>query len=128
TVPDPGTKTGLRVHIDAKATGDPAIASQPLVASELSEMDGFSTVGGVIVSFSGPIDIRGIVTDELAEPPITDPVRDAAAYTKKDSPFLLVDVDPSSPERGQARGIVPRWWAQAKDDYYPADEFTLVAQ
>lgn len=128
TVPDPGTKTGLRVHLDAMATGDPAIALQPLVASELSEMDGFSTVGGVVVSFSGPIDVRGIVTDELSDPPILDPVRDTSAYTKKDSPFLLVDVDPASPERGQARGIVPRWWAQAKDDYYKTDEFTLVAQ
>ena len=128
TVPDPSAATGLRVHLDAAATRDPFIAAYPSTTDELNAMDGFSTAGGVIVSFSAPIDIHGIVTDDTAEPPITDPPRDASEYTKKGSPFLLVNVDPTSPERGQASGIVPRWWAQGKDDYYTSDEFTLVAQ
>jgi hypothetical protein len=127
-VPDATTRTGLRVHLGPDATGDPLILSQALVAAELSQMDGFSTSGGVIASFSGPIDVRGIIHDELADPPILAPARDASDYTKADAPFLLVDVDPASPERGQARGLVPRWWAQAKDVDYPTDEFTLVAQ
>jgi hypothetical protein len=128
TVPDATTATKLRVHLDATTTKDPFIAAYPVTADELSAMDGFSTAGGVIVSFSAPIDIHGIVTDEAAEPPVTDPPRDADAYTKKGSPFLLVDVDPLSPEHGKARGLLPRWWAQAKDSYYTTDEFTLVAQ
>jgi len=41
---------------------------------------------------------------------------------------MLIDVDPGSPERGQARGLVPRWWEQAKDSYYLQDEYTLIAQ
>lgn len=128
TVTDPSTHTGVRVKLDGSATADPIVTAYGLVADELSAMDGFSTSGGVVASFSGPIDVRGIIHDPLADPPITDPARDAAEYTKKDAPFLLVDVDPKSPERGTARGLVPRWWAQGKDDYYYTDEFTLVAQ
>ncbi|APR81510.1 Lipase-like protein [Minicystis rosea] len=128
TIPDATTRTGLRVQIDANATIDPLVAAYDLVAQELSEMDGFSTAGGVVASFSGPIDVRGIIHDPFADPPITEPARDALDYTKPDAPFFLLDVDPKSPERGKARGLVPRWWAQAKDIDFPVDEFTLVAQ
>jgi hypothetical protein len=128
TVPDPATKTGLRVHVGTDSSADPFVATFGSVLEQVNALDGFSTAGGVAVSFSGPIDIRGIVTDDAADPPVTDTPRDASAYAQKGSPFLLVDVDPSSPERGRARGLVPRFWAQAKDDYYPADEYTLVAQ
>lgn len=128
TVPDATTKTGLRVRVDGTTTGDPIIGTYDLIASELGEMDGFSTSGGVIASFSGPIDVRGIIHDPNADPPILEPARDANEYAKKGSPILLVDVDPKSPEHGKARGIVPRWWAQAQDGFYLYDEFTLVAQ
>jgi pimeloyl-ACP methyl ester carboxylesterase len=128
TLADPSTKTGLRVHVSAESSGDPFVVTFAPVLDEVNALDGFSTAGGVAVSFSGPIDIRGIVTDDTADPPVDDVPRDALEYTKKGSPFLLVDVDPGSPERGKARGIVPRWWAQAKDSYYPTDEYTLVAQ
>ncbi|MEO7330553.1 MAG: hypothetical protein ABI193_18405, partial [Minicystis sp.] len=128
TVADPGTKTGLRVNVTTETSGDPFVATFGPILGEVNALDGFSTVGGVAVSFSGPIDIHGIVIDETVDPPITDPPRDALEYTKKGAPFLLIDVDPGSPERGKARGLVPRWWAQAKDTYYPADEYTLVAQ
>lgn len=128
TVPDTSTGTGLRVHVDGTTTADPLIHSYDLVVSELGEMDGFSTSGGVIASFSGPIDLRGIIHDPDGEPPVPEPARDASEYTEEGSPLLLVDVDPKSPERGKARGIVPKWWAQAKDGYYPTDEFTLIAE
>lgn len=127
-VPDPASPTGLRVDITAEATGDPLLSSYGSTFEQVNEMDGFSTSGGVIVSFTGPIEIRGLITDELADPPILDPVRDASEYTKAGSPLLLVNVDPASPERGKAHGIVPRWWEQPKDDYYTYDEFTLIAQ
>src|SRR4051794_17816457 len=81
TVPDTSTATGLRVKLGADVTADPLVTSLASVVGELNEMDGFSTSGGVIVSFTGPIDIRGITTDLKADPPVTDPVRDADEYT-----------------------------------------------
>lgn len=128
TAPDAASKTGLRVDIGPHNTSDTFALAYPDTTAQLNAKDGFSTVGGVAVGFTGPIDIRGIVIDEEADPPVTDPVRDAAEYTEKGAPFLLVDVDAASPEKGKAIGLLPRWWAQAKDDYYLTDEFTLVAQ
>jgi hypothetical protein len=128
TRPDSSSRTGLRVDIGSHNTNDPLALSLPGTAEELSAKDGFSTIGGVAVGFTGPIDIRGIAIDEEADPPITDPVRDADAYQDPGAPFMLVDVDDASPTKGQAYGLLSRWWAQAKDDYYLFDEFTLVAQ
>jgi len=128
TVADPSTRTGLRVDIGPHNTADALALSLPTTVAELNAKDGFSTIGGVAVGFTGPIDVRGIVIDEDAEPPATEPVRDADEYTKSGAPFAIVDVDESSPEKGRAFGILPRWWAQAKDDYYLADEYTLLAQ
>lgn len=128
TVGDPGTHTGLRVNLGVGTTADPMILMYSGVAAELSEMDGFSTSGGVIAGFSGPIDLRGIIHDPDADPPIVEPARDAYDYASKDAPFFLLDVDPKSPEHGAARGLVPRWWAQAKDVDVPLDDYTLVAQ
>jgi hypothetical protein len=128
TVADPAAKTGLRVDIGPHNTKDSLALAYPDTAAQVSARDGFSTVGGVAVGFTGAIDIRGIVIDEEADPPVMDPARDAAEYTKGDAPFLLVDVDEGSPDKGKAIGLLPRWWAQAKDNYYVADEFTLIAQ
>lgn len=128
TLADSSTETGLRVDIGAHNNTDTLVAAYPGTVAQLSAMDGFSTTGGVFVKLSAPIDPRGIDRLPLADPPILDPVRDAAEYTQPDSPLLLVDVDPDSPERGTAIGIVPRWLEQAKDDYYLADEFLLLAQ
>lgn len=128
TKADPSTKTGLRVDIGAHNTADSLALGLPATVAELNAKDGFSTIGGVAVGFTGPIDVRGIVIDEDAEPPATEPVRDADEYAKAGAPFALVDVDEASPEKGKAFGLLPRWWAQAKDDYYLADEYTLLAQ
>ena len=125
-VPDAATATGLRVRVSPETTADPV--SFGSVGEQLNEMDGFSTAGGVVVMFTGPIDLRGIVGDPLADPPEADPPRDADDYKEPGSPLVLVNVDPSSPERGQAHGLIPRFWAQAKDSYYISDEFTLIAQ
>lgn len=128
TTPDATAPTGLRAAVSAQTTGDPLLTTYPAVLDQVNELDGFSTSGGVFVSFTGPIDLHGIVIDETLEPPVLDPPRDAHDYAKAGSPFVLVDVDPKSPEHGKARGIVPRWWAQPKSDYYLFDEFTLLAQ
>lgn len=128
TVPDPAAKTGIRVDIGAHNTGDTLLLGLPDTVAQLNARDGFSTVGGVAVGFTGPIDFRGIVTDPEAEPPVLDPVRDANDYTLADAPFLMIDVDEASPEKGKAHPLLPRWWAAAKDEYTLFDEYTLVAQ
>jgi pimeloyl-ACP methyl ester carboxylesterase len=126
TVADSSTPTGLRVHID-DAT-DPLASAYPVTTAELDELDGFSTIGGVILKFSAPLDPSGIVLRPDADPPVLDPVRDAGDYTKSDSPLFLVDVDAASPNHGTALGIVPIYYEQPKDVDYDTDEFTLIAQ
>jgi hypothetical protein len=128
TVPDAATATGLRVRVSPETTGDVLASSFGPMGEQLNEMDGFSTAGGVVVMFTGPIDLRGITSDPLADPPELEPARDANDYKSPGSPLVLVNVDPSSPARGEAHGLIPRFWAQAKDDYYTTDEFTLIAQ
>lgn len=125
---DPATKTGLRVDIGAHNTADALALSLPGTVTELNAKDGFSTIGGVAVGFTGPIDVRGIALEEDADPETAEPLLDADEYAKPGAPFMIVDVDEASPEKGKAFGLLPRWWAQAKDDYYLADEFTLLAQ
>jgi hypothetical protein len=112
TIADPKTPTGLRVSIGKDTTGDPLAAVYSSTIDELDVMDGFSTVGGVALGFSGPIAIEGIAPVPLVDPADQPPLEDASFYTTKKSPFVLVDVDPDSPERGKARGLVARYWAQ----------------
>ena len=125
---DASAATGRRVDIGAHTTGDVLVLGLPDTVAQLNAKDGFSTVGGVVVGFTGAIDIRGIVTDEDADPPVDDPVRDADEYTLSDAPFLLVDVDDASPEKGKAVPLLPRWWAEPQDEYTFFDEYTLLAQ
>lgn len=128
TVLDASSPTGRRVHLDATNTADTFVASFPATVAELDELDGFSVLGGVILELSAPLDVRGLVQDPKADPPILDPIRDADAYTAPDSPMFLYDVDPASPERGQLRGIVPRWWRQDVDPDFAVPDYTMVAQ
>jgi pimeloyl-ACP methyl ester carboxylesterase len=128
TAADATTETGLRVTLGPGTTADQLIAAYPDTVAQLNQMDGFSTTGGVFVKLSAAIDPRGIERFPAADPPILDPVRDASEYRQPGSPLFLVDVDPGSPERGQAIGIVPRWFAQAKDEHFLEDDFTLLAQ
>lgn len=128
TKADPAAKTGLRPDVTPETTADPLAASFQALVDQINEMDGFSTAGGVYASFTGPIDFRGIAIEPLIDSSITDPVRDADEYKSPGAPLAIVNVDPTSPARGKAHGIVPRFWAQAKDSYYTTDEFTLLAQ
>jgi len=125
TILDLDTRTGLRVDISTETTGDAFVGGYPLVTERLSAMDGFSTVGGFAMGLSAAIDgsmfsgKQGGVAFEKLDP---------AAFAVKGSPLLLVDVDPDSPEKGRAIGLLPRYFEQAKDDYYTIDEFTVVAR
>lgn len=127
TIADQAAPTGLRVHLTG-ATSDTFVTTFPVTIAQLEEQDGFSINGGVIVTFSGPLDIRGLVVDKKSDPPILDPIRDADTYKDPDSPMFLIDVDPASPERGTLQGIVPRYWRQDVDPDYTVPDYTLIAQ
>lgn len=60
-------------------------------------LDGFSPVAAGHLRFSGPID------------PSTLPV-DRGATDSPDASVQLVDIDPDSPERGERRRIMLKWW------------------
>ncbi|MDI1433221.1 alpha/beta hydrolase family protein [Polyangium sorediatum] len=127
TTADAATATGRRVRIGPDTAADSLVTSYQGTVDLLNEMDGFSTVGGVVVNFSGPIDARPLVLAPYAEPPLLGPILDAEDYKKPGAPLYLVDVDPDSPEQGKPVGLIPRWFPQPDDGFYP-DDFTLVAE
>jgi hypothetical protein len=127
-VSDAATITGLRVDIGAHNTIDPIVLAYPATVAQLDALDGFSTTGGIIAGFSGPMDMQGLAPYPDADPPDTTPLRDAATYTEPGSPILLVDVDPASAERGRAIGLLPRYWAQPANVDFAESDFTVVAQ
>lgn len=116
TKPDPSTKTGLRVDIRAETTADPMVPAFPSTIAALDGLDGFSTVGPIVVAFDKDIDPKGIA--------------DAMA---------LVDVDDASPSRGKRTPLVPKYYTTAGetpdappgtvfDSSASVSDFTLLAQ
>lgn len=125
TVADSSTRTGLRVVISPETTADTFVGGYPVVAERLGELDGFSTSGGFAVSFEGPIDASAYAGPQGGKATLeVDPF----AFVGKDAPLVLVDVDEASPERGRTFALVPRYYAQAADGFYPHDEYTVVAR
>ncbi len=127
TVPDPASPTGLRVKIDTTTTADALPTTFPAMAAQLGELDGFSTLAGVSITFDGPIDARGIAPDPSAEVPVTEPPAPPEAYTRPGATMYLVDVDPASRERGKLVGLIPKYLAKDADLDGPKD-YTLVAE
>ncbi len=125
TRPDPTTATRLRVSIGPETSADAIVAGYPIFTQRFSEMDGFSTSGGVAAGLTGPIDgalfsgPQGGVAFEALDP---------SAFTKKGSPIILLDVDPASPEVGRPVGLFPRYFAQEKNDEFLEDEYSIVAR
>ena len=124
------TRTGLRVRLPRTS---PDLLFGPGLEEtivELEQMDGFSTSAGVVVTFDGPIEVAGLVppADYVDEPSGDEPQPlDANAYTEAGAPLMLINVDPGSDEYGEPVGLIPRWWEQPADDYYPTAEYTLIA-
>ncbi len=112
---DPASATGIRVAIGPDNTNDRLLTVFPETVASLNELDGFSTLGGVSVSFSDDLD-----------PASMD--RKTDAFNTVDAPFAIVDVDPSSPEKGRARGLVPRYYTTTGDDAAATVDFTLVVE
>ncbi|HEY8088827.1 MAG TPA: hypothetical protein VIF09_13300 [Polyangiaceae bacterium] len=114
-VADATTATGLRLAIGPSTTADPLVSSIASTVATLDELDGFSTLGGVAVNF----------TDDLDPASFT---RDTNAYALAGTPMALVDVDPASPDRGTAVGLVPRYLTSNDDPNATGSEFTLIAE
>jgi pimeloyl-ACP methyl ester carboxylesterase len=120
---DTTTATGLRVSIDATTTADPTISTSSDAGVEqlanavatINESDGFSTVGGVFATFTDDLDPSSftLTPDQ---------------YTQPGTPMALVDVDDSSPEKGTARGLVPRYVSSTNDPDATVADFLLVAE
>ncbi|MSP26282.1 MAG: alpha/beta fold hydrolase [Myxococcales bacterium] len=125
-VADAAQPTGVRLDIGSHNTRD-LVLGLPDTIDELNALDGFSVTGGVVAMFSGPLDVAGIALVPGLDTEAST-LRDASAFATAESPLIVLDVDPLSPERGKARGLIVRYWAQPKDDYYIEDEFTLIAQ
>lgn len=129
TKADSSTETGLRVNLSSETV---AAGSQLFTygstLDQLNELDGFSTVGGITLKFSEPIDVSGLAFDENADEPSTGPYLDAAEYTRAGAPMMLMDVDPSSPDVGEAIGIVPVYFSQKADSFWLFDDHTLIVQ
>lgn len=123
TVEDPATPTKLRVHLGSDNTADQLATAYPTTLTELNELDGFSTTGGIGIRLSGALDPRGLVKLPTADPPVLDPIKDASDYTKAGTPLFLVEL-----ATGTAIGIVPRYFEQYADVDFPTDDFTLLAE
>lgn len=116
TRPDPAAATGLRVDISAATTNDTITAAYPKTVADLNTMDGFSTVGGVYVNFTGDVDPKTFT-------------RPIDGYTGADTPAALVDVDDKSPDRGKTVGLIPLYATTADGLYdYKAADHTLLFQ
>ena len=115
TILDSSSLTGRRVKLAPAAGADPMFAALPNLAEQLSGADGFSTVGGVAVSFQGDLDpaILALGVDD---------------FTVATAPLVMVDVDAASPERGKAIPLIVSYYPTPTKDDGPRVDFTLVAQ
>lgn len=100
TVDDSETGTGMRVQVSPVPADDPALSLGEVIPA-LGCLDGFGTYGPAVIAFTGAID-----TGLLPE--------DGNASVAPGSPVRLVDVDPGSPQQGQA---MPFHWVWVEDGY-----------
>ncbi|MCC6648863.1 MAG: hypothetical protein IT374_25270 [Polyangiaceae bacterium] len=101
--PDATSKTGLRVAIGADTTADVFVSTYPTQVAELNANDGFSTVGGAVVHFTGPVDPATLT---------------GAAR--------LVNVDPSSPGFGDVVAHDELYFPTDPEELIPAGDYALV--
>jgi pimeloyl-ACP methyl ester carboxylesterase len=116
TKPDPSSPTGLRVDITVATTNDRVVTGYPKTVADLNTMDGFSTVGGIYVNFTGDVDPASFT-------------RPVDGYTGADAPAALVDVDDQSPDKGKTVGLLPMYASTADGLYdYTVEDHTLLFQ
>lgn len=109
--PDAGTATGLRIAFDGPNFGDLRDDVIAAIATSMEELDGWSPIGPIVLSFSHAVERSVLPADELAaQSPF--------------SPIALLDADPASPDYG-AR--VP-FMVEVRDDPAPdgSTDHTLI--
>lgn len=108
---DATSATGLRVDLRGGGAVDPLFTTYPSTTADLETLDGFSTVGGVAVSFTADVDPAS------AEVP-------HETYLGPDAPAVLVDL-----ETGQKTGLLVRYGSTADGQYdYPREDHTMTFQ
>jgi hypothetical protein len=113
---DATSPTGLRPSLGPSTNADPFVASYPKTAADLEAMDGFSTIGGVVLSFTADVDPASFT-------------RPVDAYRGADAPAALVDVDDRSPDRGTVVGLLPLYASTSDGLYdYVREDHTLLFQ
>jgi len=113
---DPTTATKLRLDLSAATTADTLVKTYPSTISDLDELDGFSTFGGVYANFSDDVDDTSFV-------------RPLDGYANADAPMALVDIDDASPDKGKAMGLLPRYYTTADKEYdYTSVDHSMVAE
>jgi hypothetical protein len=123
TKADTTAATGLRVLLDRTTTGDPMLSAPtdsgvPQLSyawATIEQSDGFSTAGGVFATFTDDLDPKS-----FTRPP--------DGYTQPGTPLALVDVDETSPEKGTAHALVPRYVSSASDPNATSPDYVLVAE
>lgn len=100
---DATSKTGLRVDLSATTTADTFVSAYPTQVAELNGNDGFSTVGGAVVHFSGPIDQASLA---------------GAAR--------LVNVDATSPGLGEVVAVDELYFPTDPEELIPAGDYAAV--
>ncbi len=116
TKADPSTPTGLRVDVTSANTNDKVVELYPKTVADLNTLDGFSTVGGMVLGFSGDIDPASVM-------------RGADGYAGKDAPAVLLDVDDGSPEKGKTVFLLPLYTTTADGAFdYVGEDHTLILQ
>lgn len=108
---DPTTGTGLRVDLRSGGAVDPLLTMYPNTTKDLETLDGFSTVGGVAVSFTADID------EASAKVPYD-------AYAGANAPAVLLDL-----ETGKTVGLLVKYGTTSDGEYdYPREDHTLTFQ
>ena len=104
TKADPTSKTGRRVDIGTATTADAFVADPTFAGTvaALNRLDGFSTVGPLIVGFSKEID-----------------------ETTADGSVALVDVDDASPNKGKAMPVFTLYFTTT-DTESLVEDYTLL--
>lgn len=111
SAPDATTPTGMKLSFSGPVFDDLRDSVIAGIATSLSELDGWSPVGPIVLSFSHAVDRALLPADEFA-----------AAHPF--SPIALFDVDPASPDYGTRIPFV----VEARDDLAPDETFdhTLI--
>jgi len=98
--PDRGTATGFR--LDLQVADDEMFQGFDFMPEQLNRLDGFGTSAAIVFGFSREI---GTVDGSVDPPRVSPPSclqLDPARTTGADSPIVLLNIEPTSPDHGRA--------------------------